>query len=363
MRVGGVGGLPPETLRRIWSCCPPDKITHLEAKGGPQFVALGKYMLEQPGLSGLRTLRMECPHETWAEDYDVWDGLGWGLSKIWKALGQGHAPGLQEVVIEPGQCSNYISPLAEAICKGKLPELSSIYLWGECPRDVDEFLDQLHGTTHSKIRPLDLGVDFECGGNIEEVFCRSLADALKAGGELGQLETLRLRYRCEDAHAAAVLDALVSGGPCSQTLRTLEPFNSFWKTTPIPRLIAGLGGGIFPRLITIRMASCRFEEDMMHAFTHVLLRLVDKGTPFPLEELEISRKGLLAGLTVAFRAGALPHLKRLVIPHLIEGEDEFAFLEEWKGLGGNVVRLEELKVCITASCVPQLRPKGPGSPA
>ncbi len=34
-RLEGVASLQPESLRRIWACCPPGKVTHLEVSGGP----------------------------------------------------------------------------------------------------------------------------------------------------------------------------------------------------------------------------------------------------------------------------------------------------------------------------------------
>ena len=65
--IKGAAKRAPETLARLWACCPPERITYLEARGVKQARALGEFLLAHPGFAALRTLRVRGQEDRYIE--------------------------------------------------------------------------------------------------------------------------------------------------------------------------------------------------------------------------------------------------------------------------------------------------------
>jgi hypothetical protein len=347
-RVEGIRRCDPDDLRRIWACCPPDKVTYLEAMYGPALEALGEYLLAHPSFPALRSLELAAE--------DEWDSpeAGVEMTGVLQALGQGHAPGLKLLVLMGWQAEmGSVAPLGHAIREGKLPYLSYFYvLWCQLrSEDFRAIVDGLRaGPVQLQCSELSPYHRSPMGGDVPY-----LADALAAGGGLGQLEELRIGV--DTGEDDAIVEALTGGAPCARTLQALS-LDTFWgHDDAVYTLLKGLGE--FPRLTKLELEVRQKEPRFMHALARALISLKAKGAPSRLAELrlELNTYHCLDELGYVFNVQALPHLTTLEITDSMLADSEegvFFSYEPWFALRSKI-KMERLGLLLSLDDKPEAK--------
>jgi hypothetical protein len=283
-----------DVLRRIWACCPRDKVAYLEASGMQQLEALGQYLFEpeQPTFTALRSLKLE--------------------SMAGGAVGAG-----------------LLVRLAAAVSESKLPSLSSLTVYGTNDPSDEEVRALADGLASPCVRLRHLSLSRIPNVVVGGVDCLAAA-FLAEGGGLSGLEELRLL----DMEPASILEALAAGAPCAQTLKTLHIRFSVLANPTVHELAQGLRNGAFPRLVKLEVNSGPSGGFSFSTFARSLIDLAASGTPSQLEQLTITGSDidLSNDITHVVEAGTLPRLTHLSLPwgSLPNGT---GLLSRWTALG------------------------------
>lgn len=325
-------------LRRVWACCPPDRITHLDARNQVQLMALGEFLLGHPKFVALRSVYLEGESQsTGACEYMPPDMAG-----ICLALGQGHAPAIEELKVNDWGLG-ILRALVPIIGKGKLPRLTSLKFSCEGYEGIHELFESLRALPHVRLKRLQIG-----GYGMDENAGRSLIETLKFGGALSELEELEIPV-VQVEFDGLIVGALAAGAPCSRTLRALRLHCAKTDKTHTGAFLAAMGCGAFPSLTTLKLAGEWMDSVAVGELGKALLDQAGTGAPSHLRELWLggvanNPLSWLDELTPAFAADALPFLTHLRLGGGNDLNDAMPppFLKGWTALGRKV-KLEVLE--------------------
>jgi hypothetical protein len=332
-RLVGVDELQPAFLRRIWACCEPSEVTHLEAWGSRPLAAMGVYMLQRPEFRALRSITLggddcQAGHHEPAE-----------LADVFTACFGGRAPNVEELgLYDWRENMGTIGPLGGYIGEGKLPMLSKLKLYG-CKLSKDDFCALLDGVAALEGGLRDLCLDTV---RLAQESVGDLAVALRGGGGLGRLETLKLLdakglYRMS---RDPILRALADGAPCSQTLKKLALFGCSFTQPTLQTLFQALGSGRFPHLAHLQLRDRTIDAGLMGGLVDTLVALVHARTPARLVGLDLGGPASLARSMVelarAFAAGALACLTAVTIEAPKVNGSLSDVLDSWKKMGSKI---------------------------
>jgi hypothetical protein len=330
----------------IWTIFPPDRVTHLEAKGIEQCNALGGYMLQHPNFAALRSIKLLDVNL--GSDSTVNE-----LKGVLQALAQGHAPVLQELQVwkwHEQAAGLLLAQLGQIIHQGRLPGLCSLTLAGGGlqPGDFAAVLDGLG--QHQRLRRLHV----EIKPSAADPIC--LAAALQVSGGLGALQELHVRaakYHHLPGEWDPVLLALAADVPCARTLRALTLGPGCFSDDALRSFMASLRSNHFSTLQSLNIDG---GSSVKHGLPMSLLALANEGAPSRLKHLVFSHPRLttdfLDALTPVFQAGGLPDLVTLEIEGDMSGGT--AFIEAWRALGP-IIKLEQLRLFGSGLVTPGLR--------
>jgi hypothetical protein len=284
-----VFGIDVITLRRIWACCPPDKVTHLEAVATRQLEALGEYMLAYPNFVALRYLDVGGDYDEEIDEDN--DGMDAYLEHVLQALAQGHAPNLETLKFtkwDEGPSS--LATLGEAIAQGMLPNLSCLVWDATTTYSVELSLILGVLQTTGALRALQIqweleGTPFETRESVSR-----LAEVLTAGVGLTHLEILELSGvgRVGGNGADLILGALSGGAPCSRTLKSLDL--NYLRATERSAFafFRAMRRGRFPSLTTLVLWGDRIGDDLVRRLAKAFLVLAASNTPSRLKILRLT---------------------------------------------------------------------------
>jgi hypothetical protein len=294
-------------LRRLWACCPPHAMTHLEARGRAQLQALELYMQAHPAIStALRTLKLGGSWSRLLGDFEPllieeWRLLDW--------LPRGQAPMIEELVLDEWELAiGNVNCVTRAILKSKLTRLSSLTLggYGKCGEHCNSALFKaLRNAPRMTLLSLTLK-------KMDGLSCRGVCDAFRHhSGALRKLEALHI----SDAPCSTIFSVLTEGiAPCARTLRSISVGGSGLTWPALRTLLQGLRDRCFPCLASLSLdavtASAAVKKHMMQELADALVGMAGKGKACRLEQLTV--KGGLdletvwAELTRIFSAHALP---------------------------------------------------------
>lgn len=280
-----------DVARRIWDCCPRDKVTHLHAYGEGQLLALAAYLASSTSSPALQFLQLDgtaWPHRHMASYPDV---VLQPLARILELLERGVVPCLTELQLSAWDLGpTYLVPLGAALARGKLSKLSSleidqIDLWTD-----DEGSGALLGglQSHGKLQRFHLTArNFSNSYNLTTMVSR-----LTPGGAFGLVEELKLDWGSRDAPvrtkaglAQGLSTLLAQGQPCS--LRILHLNHSKLDISWLDLLAPVFAAGVFCNLKTLEIrghgnaADAGFPETWRIAGSLIKLQVLTLDVPMP----------------------------------------------------------------------------------
>lgn len=258
--IKGTQAWDANILRRIWACCPLEKMAHLEACRHTDIKALATYLQGHTSdFANLRSLKLIKEQygfgdEEEEEDEELEDAAREdAVSRVIAILAQGGAPKLEKLSIYHWQpAASTTAEVSAAFGKGTFPSLSSLDL-DLISMDSSEFGTLMDGLQmHLNLSKLRLTVYV----GLTPPHVARLASALmdKDGG-LARLEDLHLTMvRREETHWGVVFQALADGAPCAGTLTTLHIAAEEVEEVTLGGLLHSFGTNAFPRLRSLDLS-------------------------------------------------------------------------------------------------------------
>lgn len=363
-RLEGIGNFKVSVLRRVWACCPVDRVEFMDAEGGPRLAALDQRLHGQSVFSALKALELggsESGEEDDDDDEEEEDGqeeeedddAPLKLAEVIETLAQGQTPLLEEVSIgswDPDMGD--MTPLAQAIGQGRFPALASLDM-EEVELDEGGFQAFVEGLqAYGGVQQLFLAWVNVLDEEEVAAFANALKDTEKKG--FAQLKEIGLigSYVSWDP----VVEALAKGAaPCAAILTSLTLSEGAVTGAGFQAFLEALGDGAFPALSRLEVDADEDVDDqaVMQGVPQALLALAQKSQatataaappppPCLLKELSLSADtgwaGCIHELGRVFKLDGLPHLTDVDIRMAAEGakRGSAGLFEGWKRAGAKI---------------------------